>query len=133
MRCSEQTLAKYATQGCGPEYHRYGRDVVYVVEKLDEWAQTRLSPPVRSTSQSDAPAALGAASEHSAAAAQSLLDGGGQLGHAAEGQFQSLGGIRSPRRSAVALRHRRPRATSPLKHAPKEHNYGPAHDGSSCH
>jgi hypothetical protein len=79
MRCSEQTLAKYATQGCGPEYHRYGRDVVYVVEKLDEWAQTRLSPPVRSTSQTDAPAALGAGSEHSAAAAQSFLDGSGQL------------------------------------------------------
>ena len=57
MRCAEQTLAKYATQGCGPEFHRYGRDVVYAVEKLDEWAESRLSKPVRSTSQTDTPGA----------------------------------------------------------------------------
>jgi hypothetical protein len=113
MRCSEQTLAKYATQGCGPEYHRYGRDVVYVVEKLDEWAQTRLSPPVRSTSQSDAPAALGAASEHSAAAAQSLLDGGGQLATLPKGNSSHLEASAAPAevpsRSATAAhaRHRR--------------------------
>jgi len=50
MRCAEQTLARYAVQGCGPEFRRYGRDVVYAIEKLDEWARSRLSGPVRSTS-----------------------------------------------------------------------------------
>lgn len=57
MRASEQTLAKYAVQGCGPEFQRYSRDVVYDVQKLDEWARSRLSKPVRSTSQTDASAA----------------------------------------------------------------------------
>jgi hypothetical protein len=71
MRCSEQTLAKYATQGCGHEFHRYGRDVVYAVEKLDEWAQSRLSQPVRSTSQTATPAMPGAERAVSNAADQS--------------------------------------------------------------
>jgi hypothetical protein len=53
MRCAEQTLAKYAVLGCGPEFQRYGRDVVYCVRELDEWAFARLSKPVRSTSQAD--------------------------------------------------------------------------------
>ena len=51
LRCSEQTLANYATRGNGPEYQHYGRDVVYQVAKLDEYAQSRLSAPVRSTSE----------------------------------------------------------------------------------
>ena len=53
MRASEQTLAKYAGLGCGPEFQRYSRDVVYDVQKLDEWARSRLSKPVRSTSETD--------------------------------------------------------------------------------
>jgi hypothetical protein len=57
IRASEQTLAKYAVQGCGPEFQRYLRDVVYTVQNLDEWARTRLSKPLRSTSQTDVSAA----------------------------------------------------------------------------
>ena len=56
MRASEQTLAKYAVKGCGPEFQRYSRDVVYAAQKLDEWARTRLSEPLRSTSQTNASA-----------------------------------------------------------------------------
>jgi hypothetical protein len=54
MRASEQTLAKYAVQGCGPEFQRYSRDVVYTTQELDEWARTRLSKSLRSTSQTNA-------------------------------------------------------------------------------
>lgn len=50
LRCSEQTLANYATRGNGPEFQRYGRGVVYRPPKLDEYARSRLSAPVRSTS-----------------------------------------------------------------------------------
>jgi hypothetical protein len=57
MRISEQTLAKYAVRGCGPEFQRYSRDVVYTVQKLDEWAHSRLSKPLNSTSQTNASAA----------------------------------------------------------------------------
>jgi hypothetical protein len=74
MRCSEQTLAKYATHGCGSEFHRYGRDVVYAVEKLDEWALSRLSRPMRSTSET--PPLPDAVAERSAAAMQSVPDAG---------------------------------------------------------
>ena len=80
MRCAEQTLAKYATQGCGPEFHRYGRDVVYAVEKLDEWALSRLSKPVRSTSQTDTPAC--------AAATQSVSDAGDRSAVLTKGDFR---------------------------------------------
>jgi hypothetical protein len=72
MRCSEQTLAKYAVQGCGPEYQRYARDVVYKVEILDGWAQSRLSGPVCSTSETDAPARPHVCEEHSAEATRAL-------------------------------------------------------------
>jgi hypothetical protein len=65
MRASEQTLAKYAVQGCGPEFQRYSRDVVYNVQTLDEWARSRLSKPVRSTSQTDASATRGLDGGHS--------------------------------------------------------------------
>jgi hypothetical protein len=58
VRASEQTLAKYAVQGCGPEFRRYHRDVVYNVQKLNEWARTRLSKPLRSTSQTDVSATM---------------------------------------------------------------------------
>jgi hypothetical protein len=57
MRTSEQTLAKYAVHGCGPEFQRYSRDVVYAVQKLDEWARSRLSKPRCSTSQTNASSA----------------------------------------------------------------------------
>lgn len=55
LRCSEQTLANYATRGSGPEFQRYGRDVVYHLPKLDDYARSRLSAPVRSTSELSVP------------------------------------------------------------------------------
>ena len=39
MRCSEQTLANYATRGKGPVFQRYGREVVYSTTNLDDFAQ----------------------------------------------------------------------------------------------
>jgi hypothetical protein len=51
LRCSEQTLANYATRGNGPIFQRYGRDVVYSTTSLDEYAQARMSAPMRSTSE----------------------------------------------------------------------------------
>jgi hypothetical protein len=51
LRCSEQTLANYATRGNGPVFQRYGRDVVYSTTNLDEYAQARMSAPMRSTSE----------------------------------------------------------------------------------
>jgi hypothetical protein len=54
MRCAEQTLAKLACVGGGPAFQRFGRDVVYDEAELDRWARSRLSKPVRSTSDSAA-------------------------------------------------------------------------------
>jgi hypothetical protein len=51
LRCSEQTLANYATRGNGPMFQRYGRDVIYSTTNLDEYAQARMSAPMRSTSE----------------------------------------------------------------------------------
>ena len=45
------TLAKYATVGGGPEFRRFGRQVKYLPSDLIAWAETRLSGPVRSTSE----------------------------------------------------------------------------------
>ncbi len=61
IRAAEQTLAKYAVKGSGPEFRLYSRDVVYDAEKLDEWARSRLSKPVRSTSEThlSTPSSLG--------------------------------------------------------------------------
>ena len=48
---SEKTLAKLASIGGGPEIFYAGRLPLYVPEKLDAWAQGRISAPVHSTSQ----------------------------------------------------------------------------------
>ncbi len=47
---SARTLAKLATIGGGPVFHRFGRMVVYDPVDLDTWALARLSGPLRSTS-----------------------------------------------------------------------------------
>src|ERR1700730_10240242 len=49
--CSEKTLAKLACVGGGPAYHRFGRIPLYTVADLDEFAQAKISKPVRSTSE----------------------------------------------------------------------------------
>ena len=49
--CSEKTLTKLACVGGGPAYHRFGRIPLYTVADLDEFAQAKISKPVRSTSE----------------------------------------------------------------------------------
>lgn len=44
-------LAKLAVYGGGPKFRKLGRYPVYTAEDLDEWAQSRMSPPVSSTSE----------------------------------------------------------------------------------
>jgi hypothetical protein len=51
LRCSPQTLARYAVEGSGPLFRRAGRTTVYAVSALDEWAQCRLSEPTRGGAQ----------------------------------------------------------------------------------
>ena len=47
---SERTLTKLRCVGGGPEFHRSGRTVIYTPEALDKWATAKISPPLRSTS-----------------------------------------------------------------------------------
>jgi len=49
--CSRQTLTKYAVAGTGPLYRVAGRFPVYSTADLDAWALSRLSGPIRSTSE----------------------------------------------------------------------------------
>ena len=44
------TLAKLAVIGGGPIFRRAGRVPLYSVDDLDEWVASKLSPPMRSTS-----------------------------------------------------------------------------------
>jgi hypothetical protein len=48
---SRNTLQKFATTGGGPAYGIFGNRALYTIEALDSWAQARLSPPRRSTSE----------------------------------------------------------------------------------
>lgn len=50
---SEKTLAKLASVGGGPEMVYAGNIPLYTEEKLDAWAMSKLSKPVRSTSDRD--------------------------------------------------------------------------------
>jgi len=52
FRTSHKTLAKLASVGGGPEMHKFGtRRVLYEPAALLAWANARLSPTRRSTSQ----------------------------------------------------------------------------------
>ena len=46
-----KTLSKLRCLGGGPEFHKFGRIVVYTRGALDKWATARLSRPLRSTSE----------------------------------------------------------------------------------
>ena len=48
------SLAKYAVTGGGPPFHKVGRMVLYDTSELDHWAQSQISPPMRSTSDTGA-------------------------------------------------------------------------------
>jgi hypothetical protein len=50
---SPATLATKATRGGGPPFQRFGRVPLYRWDDLLDWAQSRLSPPLRSTSEAD--------------------------------------------------------------------------------
>jgi hypothetical protein len=47
------TLATLASRGGGPAYRRFGRVPLYKWSDLLYWAQSRLSAPMRSTSEAD--------------------------------------------------------------------------------
>ena len=46
-----KTLAKLAVTGGGPAFEKDGRIPLYLPDKLDEWAQSQLSPLVSSTAE----------------------------------------------------------------------------------
>jgi hypothetical protein len=48
---SHKTLAKLAVIGGGPKFRKAGRIPLYDPSNLDEWAQSKLSPLVASTSE----------------------------------------------------------------------------------
>lgn len=48
------TLATKAVRGGGPPYHRFGPRVLYRWGESLAWAEARLSPAMRSTSEADA-------------------------------------------------------------------------------
>lgn len=48
---SRSTLAKLATNGGGPLMQYSGRTPLYHKDDLDDWANQRLSPAVRTTSE----------------------------------------------------------------------------------
>jgi hypothetical protein len=49
--CSEKTLAKLACVGGGPAFRKAGRIPLYAASDLDDWAHSKMSPLVRSTSE----------------------------------------------------------------------------------
>jgi hypothetical protein len=49
--CSPKTLAKLACIGGGPPFRLAGRFPLYPVSGLDAWAQNKIGPLVRSTSE----------------------------------------------------------------------------------
>ncbi len=51
------TLAKLAVTGGGPVFRRIGRVPYYTPDNLDEWVASKLSAPMRSTSDTASPKA----------------------------------------------------------------------------
>lgn len=51
LTVSHTTLQKWATTGGGPTYRRFGRRAVYSPSDLDAWAESKLTAPMRSTSE----------------------------------------------------------------------------------
>jgi hypothetical protein len=49
--CSHKTLAKLAVIGGGPLFRKAGRFPIYSGPDLDEWAGSKISEPVHSTSE----------------------------------------------------------------------------------
>lgn len=51
---SKATLATKASRGGGPPFRRFGAKPLYRWGDSLDWAQSRLGPPMRSTSEADA-------------------------------------------------------------------------------
>lgn len=51
LPCQSSWLAKLAVVGGGPVFRKCGRFPVYEEVALDDWAKSRLSAPMRSTSE----------------------------------------------------------------------------------
>lgn len=54
ITCAPATLATLASRGGGPPYRKFGTRVLYRPGDLVAWAESRLTPPRRSTSEADA-------------------------------------------------------------------------------
>ncbi len=52
--CAAATLATLATRGGGPPFSKFGCRALYRRADLVAWAQAKLTPPRRSTSEADA-------------------------------------------------------------------------------
>jgi hypothetical protein len=50
LPCSPRWLAKLAVVGGGPIFRKAGRIPIYTPADLDDWAQSRIGAPQRSTS-----------------------------------------------------------------------------------
>lgn len=57
---SERTLSTKATRGGGPPFRKFGPRALYRWGDLLDWAEGRLSPLRRSTSEADAPHTIAA-------------------------------------------------------------------------
>jgi hypothetical protein len=55
VNCAPGTLAKYAVIGGGPIFRRIGRFPLYAEDDLDRWITSKLSGPMRSTSDQPSP------------------------------------------------------------------------------
>jgi hypothetical protein len=49
--CEKSALETYATRGGGPKFRKVGSAVLYHIGDLDEWANRRLSPAFKTTSE----------------------------------------------------------------------------------
>ena len=50
LPCSSKWLAKLAVTGGGPIFRKAGRFPIYLPADLDQWAESRIGAPRRSTS-----------------------------------------------------------------------------------
>jgi hypothetical protein len=62
---TEATLATRAVRGGGPPFQRWGRIPIYTWGTSLDWAESRLSAPVGSTSEADAAMPRVGATQHS--------------------------------------------------------------------
>lgn len=67
LPCAASSLRTIAVKGTGPAFRKAGRFPLYELADLDSWAQAKLSPKVRSTSELSALRASSSISAHVAA------------------------------------------------------------------